>query len=198
LGAVNRTSWGVLLGFVAVAVAVVALPRSEHRVVAPPANGSKAPTALPALSGSADALELPPIPSETPPAGDPDDVGGGEISDAGTVLPDGGPVPELTNAPKQLHFDVVLVTYAGAQGAPRAARSKVEAEKLAAELAELAKSDFSAAVKKGDSGSTEDAGKMYRGILEPAPDYVLFGLEPGQVGGPVDTPRGFWIVRRAK
>jgi hypothetical protein len=34
------------------------------------------------------------------------------------------------------------------------------------------------------------------GILEPAPEYVLFTLGVGAVGGPVDTPRGYWIVKR--
>jgi hypothetical protein len=37
---------------------------------------------------------------------------------------------------------------------------------------------------------------MFRGILEPAPEYVLFMLEKDQVSDPVDTPRGLWIVKR--
>ena len=80
--------------------------------------------------------------------------------------------------------------------APEPSARKSKAEKLAAELAITAKSDFEAAVKKGDAGSTDDAGRMFRGILEPAPEYMLFSLQKGQVSDPVDTPRGFWIVKR--
>jgi len=36
---------------------------------------------------------------------------------------------------------------------------------------------------------------MPRGVLEPAPEYVLFTTVPGDVGGPVDTPTGYWIVK---
>jgi hypothetical protein len=117
-------------------------------------------------------------------------------SDAGGTMPDGSKVPSLEDAPKSVRFGVVLVQYVGAQGAKKAQRGKAEAQKLAAELATMAKSDFEAAVKKGDAGSTAEAGRMFRGILEPAPEYVLFSLAKGQVSDPVDTPRGFWIVKR--
>ena len=35
-----------------------------------------------------------------------------------------------------------------------------------------------------------------RGVLESAPEYVLFSLPKGGVSEPVDTPRGYWIVQR--
>jgi parvulin-like peptidyl-prolyl isomerase len=117
-------------------------------------------------------------------------------SDAGGTMPDGSEVPSLDDAPKSLRFGVVLVQYLGAQGAKKAQRNKAEAKKLATGLAAAAQDDFKAAVKKGDPGSTVDAGRMFRGILEPAPEYVLFSLEKGQVSEPVDTARGFWIVKR--
>ena len=60
-----------------------------------------------------------------------------------------------------------------------------------------AQQDFAEAVKKGDRGSTTDAGRIPRGVLEPYLEYVLFTLEKAKVHPePLDTPRGYWIVRR--
>ncbi|WP_433933356.1 peptidyl-prolyl cis-trans isomerase [Sorangium cellulosum] len=118
-------------------------------------------------------------------------------SDAGITLLSGEAPPGLpTEAPKKVRFGVVLVQYRGAQGAAPNARSKDAALALARELAEVAKTDFKAAVDKGDKGSTDDLGFIPRGVLEPAPEYELFSLPKGGVSGPVDTPRGFWITRR--
>lgn len=128
----------------------------------------------------------------TSPGGDQDKPG-----DAGGVLFDGGILPEqVGDGPKSVTFGVVLVQYAGAEGAAPGSRTQDEARQLAQELAELAKTDFKAAVEKGDTGSITDAGRMFRGVLEPAPEYVLFSLDKDQVSAPVDTPRGFWIVKR--
>lgn len=102
----------------------------------------------------------------------------------------------LDDAPKFVRFGVVLVQYAGAQGASRGARSRGEADQLAGQLAAMAKEDFAAAVKKGDPGSVDDAGRMFRGILEPKAELALFSLGKGEVSAPVDTPRGLWIVKR--
>ena len=109
------------------------------------------------------------------------------------------PSPEaLSDAPKSVRFGIVLVNYAGAQGAPKKARSKKDARALAQDLATLAADDFAAAVSKGDPGSSKNAGRMYRGILEPGLEYELFKLDKGQVSQPIDTPRGFWVVKRRK
>lgn len=118
--------------------------------------------------------------------------------DGGFEMPDGGKLPELTDAPKSVHFGVVLIQFKGAQGAKADARSYEDAKALANEIAPLAKEDFAAAVKKGDPGSTENAGRMFRNILEPAPEAALFSLAKGEVSDPVDTPRGIWIVKRVK
>ena len=59
-----------------------------------------------------------------------------------------------------------------------------------------ADTDFHAAVQQGDTGSADDVGRVLQGILEPPLEYQLFTLPPGQIAGPWDTPRGFWIVRR--
>ncbi len=104
----------------------------------------------------------------------------------------------LSDAPKSVRFGVVLVQYKGAQGASPKTRTKKAAKQLATELSELAAEDFAAAVKKGDPGSTKNAGRMYRGILEPGPELALFKLEKGEVSPPIDTPRGFWVVKRLK
>jgi hypothetical protein len=115
----------------------------------------------------------------------------------GTRLPDGNVVPPLPDkTPKSVRFGVVLVNYAGAQGAASNARSKREALELAQKLAADAKADFKAAVVRGDSGSIDDIGRVPRGVLEPAPEYVLFTMATGSVSEPIDTPRGFWIVKR--
>lgn len=101
-----------------------------------------------------------------------------------------------TNAPKAVRFGVILVQYRGAQFAPEQSPYKPDALQRARQLAESARKDFKAAVKQGDPGSTEDAGRIGRGILEPAAEIELFSLAPGGVSEPVDTPRGYWIVRR--
>jgi hypothetical protein len=118
-------------------------------------------------------------------------------TDAGITLIDGTTAPALAGAaPKSVVFGVILLQYKGAQGAPPNARSRDAALELAKEIAADAKTDFKAALAKGDKGSQENAGRMPRGMLEPAPEFVLFSLPKDGVSDPVDTPRGFWIVHR--
>jgi hypothetical protein len=122
-------------------------------------------------------------------------------SGAGTTLLGGEPVPPLPQtAPRQVRFGVVLITYEGAQlpspGGRVSMRSRTDARRLSEKLALTAAQDFQAAVQQGDSGSSEDVGTVTLGVLEPAPQYVLFTLPVDGVGGPIDTPRGFWIVKR--
>jgi hypothetical protein len=151
-----------------------------------------APDARPAADGGeiADAGDA----VDEPASADPALTG---ASDAGTRLLTGEAAPALTgDAPKSIIFGVILVTYKGAQGAPANARTRDAALELAKQLAVDAKQDFKATVAKGDKGSMENAGRMPRGMLEPAPEFVLFSLPKDGVSDPVDTPRGFWIVRR--
>jgi hypothetical protein len=114
------------------------------------------------------------------------------------VLADGRkapPVPE--SAPQQVTFGVVVFAYQGAQFAPPTARTKEQAKQKAIAAIAEAKHDFAAAVARGDHGSTGNAGRMPRGMLEPAAEYVLFSLGKGEVASePVDTPRGYWVLRR--
>ncbi len=122
-----------------------------------------------------------------------------DVGDGGAMVfgLDGGKF-ELGDAPKAITIGVILVQYKGAQGASRKARSKEAARKLASEIAEKAKEDFEAAVKLGDRGSVAKGGKIYRNILRPRLEYTVFSMEKGAVSGPVNTPRGFWIIRRIK
>lgn len=121
-------------------------------------------------------------------------------SSAFNTLADGGPVPKLPeDAPKSVQLGVVLFQYKGAQGAPSNARSKTSAREKAEGVIELAKKDFDEAVKLGDPGSLVNAGDIPRSVLEPVVEYTVFTMEPGVVHPePLDTPRGFWIVRRIK
>jgi hypothetical protein len=115
----------------------------------------------------------------------------------GSRMPDGSPVPPLPDGtPRQIRFGVVLVSYRGAESARPVARTREQAIALATELAELAHSDFHAAVRRGDDGSADDLGHIQRGVLEPAPEYMIFTLPKGGTSIPVDTPRGYWIARR--
>ena len=116
-------------------------------------------------------------------------------------LADGSPVPPLpSDAPKQVRFGVVLVTFAGAQPSPlglaNSTRTKQAAKELADRLAGDAATDFHGAVQRGDVGSSDDVGRIQRGVLEAGPEYVLFTLPSGKVAGPLETPRGYWIVKR--
>lgn len=120
------------------------------------------------------------------------------------TLPDGTPVPELPKGtPASVRFGVILFEYEGAQGAPGQSssssrpRSKEAARALARQTLELARTDFAKAVEKGDRGSAANAGSIPRGVLEPSVEYLLFTLEKGTIHPePIDTPRGYWIVRR--
>jgi parvulin-like peptidyl-prolyl isomerase len=123
--------------------------------------------------------------------------GPGADAGVGRKLLSGEEPPVLAaEAPKSVVFGVILVQYKGAQGALPTARPRDAALELAKQLATEAAQDFKAAVAKGDKGSMENAGRIPRGVLEPAPEYVLFSLPKGGVSEPVDTPRGFWIVQR--
>ncbi len=199
---------GLAIGFVlltAGAIAGVIVTRPGPRT---PGNATSAasasagphdagPDASPAQDASTGPIALGDAGEPTPT----DDLAGPEVafgtSDAGATLLNGTAPPGLAaDAPKSVVFGVILVTYKGAQGAPATARSRDAALELAKQIAVDAKQDFKAAVGKGDKGSDANMGRMPRGVLEPAPEYVLFSLPKDGVSDPVDTPRGFWIVHR--
>ena len=80
-------------------------------------------------------------------------------------------------------------------GAPRT-RSKDDALALAKKLAEDAKTNFGAAVSRGDSGSDANLGRFPKGTLEANVEAVVFALPPGGISEPIDTPRGYWVAKR--
>ena len=192
-----------------VVVAAVALIISQR----PGKGGAPAPSAVtealrdagpPADAGArADAAataETTPAPPAPPPEDGPAQPDSPFVDrDAGTTLLSGTAPPSLAgDAPKSVVFGVILVQYKGAQLAPPSSRSREAALELARQIAADAQTDFKAALATyGDKGlSLENAGRMPRGMLEPAPEYVLFSLPKDGVSEPVDTPRGFWIVHR--
>jgi hypothetical protein len=111
-----------------------------------------------------------------------------------TALLDAGAMP--TGAPRTVRLGVVLVQFAGAEGAPSSARAKPDALKHAVELAEKAKGDWKGAVKAGDSGSSEDIGRIPRGVLDRATELAVFSLDKDGLSEPLETPRGYWVVKR--
>lgn len=119
---------------------------------------------------------------------------------APSSVPEGPRLPRAhalpPNAPRRVRFGVILIQYRGAQLTSDTERSRAEAFALAERLAAVGRVDFARAAQQGDDGSTPDAGHIERGILEPGLEYELFTLEPGAVSRPLDTPRGFWVVRR--
>lgn len=97
---------------------------------------------------------------------------------------------------KSVRIGVVILQFAGAQRASAGARSKSAAWELAQHLAPDAKTDFHGAVQRGDNGSTDDLGRIGKGILEPNVEAAIFSLPSGGVSDVLETPTGFWIVKR--
>jgi len=185
------------IGFGALFLIVVVVATLWSRISSSPAPAATATTPAPSAAAPA------PTPSPSAIATLEAAVEGAltpepPTSDGFDMLADGRRAPPVPDsAPQAVTFGVVVFSYQGAQFAPPGSRSKEQAkQKALAALAE-AKRDFHAAVARGDHGSTANAGRMPRGMLEPGAEYVLFTLGKGEVAAePVDTPRGYWVVRR--
>ena len=118
-------------------------------------------------------------------------------SEIGYVMPDGQHAPPLpASAPHRIRIGVILIRYRGAQLTPDNAKSKPDARSHADWVRELASRNFEAAVQLGDVGSNADIGYVSQGVLEPATEYLVFSLGVHDFSAVLDTPRGFWIVRR--
>jgi hypothetical protein len=134
----------------------------------------------------------PPEPEEPPDTGAADDFDGPFREPLS--LGDAESLP--ANAPRSVKLGVVLVTFKGAEGAPPNARSKREAYALAERLGQEARTDFHRAVMGGDPGSADDIGRLPRGVLDSRTELAVFALANGEVSEVLETPRGFWIVKR--
>jgi hypothetical protein len=180
-----------LLFVVGVAVALILTRQSRVKARAPIASAATSASAAPSASVAAPVGSFE---SQVETALTPDE-GTSETFD---ILPNGAKAPPLPDsAPQSVTFGVVQFGYDGAQFANKGSRTKEQAKQKAQSVLELAKTDFEAAVQKGDKGSRSNVGRMHRGILEPAVEYLLFTLPKGTVyAEPIDTPRGYWIVRR--
>lgn len=175
----------------AIVFAVFVAAAAAYVVVVGRPHGGAAPE--PRAVASSSAVPAPTAPAASPPPAAEPTAAAAEGGGAGGTAEDVAPL--ASGAPRQVAFGVALVWYRGAESAPPNARSKEEARALAESIAEEAKKDFAAAVKRADSGF-ENAGAIQRTVLEPASEAVLFSLEVGGVGGPVDSPRGFYVFRR--
>jgi hypothetical protein len=182
--------WASILVGAAV-IGLVAYLTLESRDAAPVKKDttSTTPTAPSADAGAP--VAAPPADAGTP---EPElDVDGGlflptlSLGDAG-VMPSG--------APRSVKIGVVLVSFAGAEGAPPNARSKKDAQAIAERLGADARTDFHRAVTGGDPGSSDDIGRLPRGVLDPRTEIAVFGLGSGEVSDVLETPRGYWIVKR--
>ena len=190
-------SWASLLVGAAVVVLVGWLtygqlsgPHVRREADAGAGSASAAPTASAAGDAAAGAS-----PSAAPaPMAALDSNADGGLSLFNTLLGDGGAMP--TSAPRTVKLGVVLVQFAGAEGASSSARTKPDALKHAQELAEQARTDWKAAVKAGDPGSSDDIGRIPRGVLERPTEVAVFSLAAGDVSEPLETPRGYWVVKR--
>jgi hypothetical protein len=118
--------------------------------------------------------------------------------DGGLALPslslDAALLP--SSAPRSVKMGVILITFAGAEGAPNNARPKDQAKEVAAKLLPMAQADFHQAVNQGDSGSADDIGRIPRGVLEPPVENAVFGLGTNDVSDVIETAKGYWIVKR--
>jgi len=181
----HKWKWVISVTLLALAGLVLGLSRLAHLPHHAPAQaGGDAGTAA-----SAEVIGNPDAGSESENVPQPQ-----EASSADSHLPVLPPT-----APNDVVFGAVLVTFEGVQGAPNKARSKADALELAKRLLPVAQENFESAVKQGDPGSTANAGTIRRGILEPTVEYALFTLEKGAIYPlPVETPRGYWIMRRIR
>jgi hypothetical protein len=186
LGALFLLVVGVIAAVTHVPETTPAAPVAPAPSASSAASANVAPAPTPAAIASLEAAVDPTLsPDEVP-------------TEGFDLLIDGRKAPPLPDsAPQEVTFGVVIYSYQGAQLAPAGARTKDQAKQKALSAVAEAQHDFAAAAAKGDHGSTSNAGRLPRGMLESAAEYVLFTLGKGEVAAaPVDTPRGYWILRR--
>ena len=108
-------------------------------------------------------------------------------------------------APEQRGLAHILIRYSGAERAEGVTRAKDAAEALARQALERVEGgeEFGAvAAELSDDGANKEHGGVM-GLLEagllPEPiDHALFGMEVGEVRGPVESPLGYHILTRTQ
>ena len=147
-----------------------------------PAEKGPAPVASPSPS----APETPPVAASAPPT---------------TAAPEPKKPAEPPTAITAQH---VLVAYKGAERCPKGVtRTKADAKKRAAEVAEKAKggADFTALVGEysDDPAAKErlgSVGKFTRDKMAKPFSDAAFALSVNEVSAPVETPFGFHVIKR--
>lgn len=178
------SSWALaalLLGSVALLVTYGARPPP------PPPSPGTAPSLGPAPSSAPSTLAESPAspPTDTP------DPGPAVATSVTLALP--------ADAPASVRLGVIQFGYRGAELAPNDAPSRAVALTRARNAIEAARDDFARAVALGDPGSSADVGNIPQGVLEPAIERAVFTMSPNSLHEePLDTPRGFWVVRRLR
>jgi peptidyl-prolyl cis-trans isomerase SurA len=102
----------------------------------------------------------------------------------------------LGTRPATLSFRQIVVTPAPSPEAK--ARTKAQADSIVLELRQGA--DFATAARRfsQDPGSKEQGGSLNwfrRGVMVPEFERVAFGLKPGVVSNPVESPFGYHIIQ---
>jgi parvulin-like peptidyl-prolyl isomerase len=140
----------------------------------------------------------PPAPAEQAPASAP------SPAPAPAPSPAEPPAPAPSN--DQIAASHILIAYQGAlRAAPTITRTKADAQKLANSVLAQAKSGANfgdLAVKYSDDPSAKQGqgslGKFSRTqMVKPFAD-AAFALKPGEVGGVVETPFGFHVIKRTE
>lgn len=97
----------------------------------------------------------------------------------------------------------LLVAWKGADGAaPTVTRTKDDAKKRATDaLAKIKAGSFEAAVKElSDDVQTKASGgaigNITRGAMPKAYEDAAFALKVGEVAGPIETTRGYFVIKR--
>jgi len=105
---------------------------------------------------------------------------------------------------EEIYVAEIVVAFKGAQKAPaEVSRSRDEASARAGEAASAAREPgavFSGVVAKYSDHPTRARGgvlgRVFRGLFPPGLDALAFSLAPGEIGGPLEMPNGFTILRR--
>ena len=98
----------------------------------------------------------------------------------------------------------ILISYHDAPGAtgrslPTHADARAEAERLHAAIVAGSEDFIEVAKTRSSDGSASMGGMLGAfdsGVMHPAFERAILELEPGEIGGPVETPFGFHIIRR--